>query len=161
MAGLLIGDLAERANVAAPTIRYYESIGLLRRASRSNGGYRRYSEGAIEELLFIRKAQALGFTLAEVAEILQLTRSGKAPCERVFALARQHLASIEERIRQLEGFRNHLIAELAKWDGRAGTMRDGVCQIIARADVDPDVPLPVVLTPHRDRRSLKKARRRN
>ena len=158
MAGLLIGDLAERASVAPPTIRYYESIGLLKRPSRSNGGYRRYTEGAVQELQFIRKAQTLGFTLAEVAEILQLTRSGKAPCERVFVLARQHLASIDARIRQLHGFRDQLAAELAKWDGRAGTMRNGVCQIIATADIDPDTPLPVDLAQHRDERRRRRPR---
>jgi MerR family transcriptional regulator, copper efflux regulator len=155
MASLLIGDLAERASVSAPTIRYYESIGLLKRPSRSNGGYRRYREGAVQELQFIRKAQALGFTLAEVAEILQLTRSGKAPCERVFVVARQHLASIDGRIRQLQAFRDHLAAELAKWDGRTGTMRNGVCQIIATADMDLDAPLPVDLTRDREGRRLK------
>lgn len=158
MPSLLIGDLAERASVAAPTIRYYESIGLLKRPSRSNGGYRRYAEAAVAELQFIRKAQALGFTLAEVAEILQLTRSGKAPCDRVFVLARQHLASIDARIRQLQGFRDHLAGELAKWDGRTGTMRDGVCQIIATADLDADKPLPVDLARHRDGRRRKPSR---
>lgn len=157
MASLLIGDLAERASVAAPTIRYYESIGVLKRPSRSNSGYRRYAEGAVAELRFIRKAQALGFTLAEVAEILQLTRSGKAPCERVFVLARQHLAFIDERIRQLQAFRDHLAGELAKWDGRTGTMRDGVCQIIATAEVDADAPLPPDLR-HREGRRPKRSR---
>ncbi len=158
MAGLLIGDLAERASVPAPTIRYYESIGLLKRPSRSNGGYRHYTEGAVQELQFIRKAQALGFTLAEVAEILQLTRSGRPPCERVFVLARQHLASIDGRMRQLQAFRDHLAAELAKWDGRTGTMRNGVCQIIATAELDPDAPLPVDLAQNRDERRRKRSR---
>ena len=160
MPGLLIGDLAARSNVAAPTIRYYEAIGLLKRAARSQSGYRRYAEGAIADIQFIRKAQALGFSLAEVAEILQLTRSGKAPCERVFALTRQHLASIDDRIRQLQTFREHLAAELAKWDGRSGTMRDGVCQIISTADVDPNALPPVDLAPRRDVRPTKDRRRR-
>jgi len=142
MPSLLIGDLAERTSVAAPTIRYYESIGLLKRPSRSNGGYRRYSESAVDELRFIRKAQSLGFTLTDVAEILQLMRSGRAPCERVLTLAQQHLASIDARIRQLNAFREHLAAELAKWNGRTDTMRGGECQIIATASIEPDVSPP-------------------
>jgi DNA-binding transcriptional MerR regulator len=87
MASLLIGDLAGRVGVGAPTIRYYESLGLLKRPSRSDAGYRRYSDSAVAELRFIRKARGLGFTLEEVAEILRLTRAGKAPCDRVLALS--------------------------------------------------------------------------
>ena len=66
--GLLIGELATRVGVAPPTIRYYESIGLLRPPARTTSGYRRYPERAVEDLVFIRKAQALGFSLDEVAE---------------------------------------------------------------------------------------------
>jgi DNA-binding transcriptional MerR regulator len=80
MAGLLIGDVARRTGVSAPTIRYYEGVGLLPSPPRSGAGYRRYSDATIDELLFIRKAQALGFSLDEIAEILQLSRSGTAPC---------------------------------------------------------------------------------
>ena len=61
--GLLIGELASRSGVAPPTIRYYESIGLLKAPARTSGGYRRYSESTIEDLVFIRKAQSLGFSL--------------------------------------------------------------------------------------------------
>ena len=86
MAGLLIGDVAKRTGVTAPTIRYYEGIGLLPSPARSGAGYRRYSDGTIEELRFIRKAQGLGFTLDEIAEILQLSRSGKAPCSHVLSM---------------------------------------------------------------------------
>ena len=62
MPGFLIGDIAERAGVPAATIRYYESLGLMNPPARSSAGYRRYGESAVEELRFIRKAQALGFS---------------------------------------------------------------------------------------------------
>ncbi|HKS61984.1 MAG TPA: MerR family transcriptional regulator, partial [Xanthobacteraceae bacterium] len=101
MGALLIGDLAERAGVPTATIRYYESIGLLKRAPRASSGYRRYSEQTVEELRFIKKAQALGFSLDEVAEILQLSRAGKKPCAQVLSLGHEHLAAVDERIRQL------------------------------------------------------------
>src|SRR5918996_3065646 len=113
MSGLLIGEVAQRAGVSAPTVRYYEEIGLLPPARRSTAGYRRYSEDTVEELRFIRKAQALGFSLDEIAEILRLSRSGKTPCSHVLSLAHQHLAAVEERIRQLQQFKDHLAAELA------------------------------------------------
>jgi MerR family copper efflux transcriptional regulator len=135
MAGLLIGDVAKRAGVSAPTIRYYEEIGVLIPPVRSTTGYRRYPERTVEEVLFVKKAQALGFTLDEVAEILRLSRSGKAPCSRVLSLAQQHLAAVDERIRQLQHFRRQLAAEVAKWDGRDQPTCHGLCEIITTAKI--------------------------
>jgi DNA-binding transcriptional MerR regulator len=135
MAGLLIGDVAKRTGVTAPTIRYYEGIGLLPSPARSGAGYRRYSDGTIEELRFIRKAQALGFSLDEIAEILQLSRSGKAPCSHVLSLAHQHLAAVDERIRQLRAFRRQLATDVAKWNKqRAAVTCTGLCQFITDAE---------------------------
>lgn len=136
MAGLLIGEVAQRAGVSATTVRYYEEIGLLRTPLRSSAGYRRYSDDAVEVLLFIRKAQVLGFSLDEIREILNLSRSGKAPCAHVLSLAHQHLAAVEQRIRQLQQFRDQLAVEVAKWNGRSTASCRGLCQIIAAADTD-------------------------
>jgi DNA-binding transcriptional MerR regulator len=111
MAGLRIGDVAVRSGLTAPTIRYYESVGLLKRVPRSDAGYRHYTDEAIEELRFIKKAQALGFSLDEIREILKLSRAGKAPCSRVLELARRHLAAVKERIRQLSRFHDALASE--------------------------------------------------
>lgn len=138
MGVLLIGDVAERAGVPTATVRYYESIGLLKPAPRASSGYRRYSEQTIEELRFIKKAQALGFSLEEVAEILQLSRSGKKPCAQVLSLGHEHLAAVNERIRQLQAFRAQLASELAKWGQQeAGVTCEGLCQLIA--DAEPSV----------------------
>ena len=134
MAGLLIGDVAERTALTAPTIRYYESIGLLAPAPRSATGYRRYSETTVEELRFIKKAQSLGFTLEEIGEILTLSRAGDTPCSHVLELSRRHLRAVEERIRQLARFRDQLGSELAKWDGEREPTCRGLCQIISSAD---------------------------
>ena len=135
MAGLLIGELARRAGVTAPTIRYYEDIGLLPSAPRSSAGYRRYATSALEEVQFIRKAQALGFSLDEVREILALSRSGQAPCSHVLSLAHQHLAAVEERIRRLRKFRKQLAVDVAKWDKkRTATTCTGLCRFISDAD---------------------------
>jgi MerR family copper efflux transcriptional regulator len=128
MGALLIGDVAERAGVPAPTIRYYESIGLLKPAPRASSGYRRYSEHTIEELRFIKKAQALGFSLDEVAEILQLSRAGKKPCAQVLSLGHEHLAAVNERIRQLQAFRNSLLRS-----SRSGTSSRPVLPVTACA----------------------------
>jgi MerR family copper efflux transcriptional regulator len=134
MVGLRIGDVAARAGLTAATIRYYESVGLLAPASRSAKGYRHYAETAIEELRFIKKAQALGFALDEIREILTLSRSGRTPCSHVLDLAKRHLAAVEERIRQLSRFRGILAKEIEKWDGVKQPTCGGLCQIIAGAD---------------------------
>jgi DNA-binding transcriptional MerR regulator len=134
MAGLLIGEIAERTGFSAPTIRYYESIGLLSPPARSAAGYRRYTETDVEELRFIRKAQSLGFSLEEIGEILKLSRAGDTPCSHVLELSRQHLAAVEQRIEQLTRFRDQLAGELAKWDGKRTPTCRGLCQIIATAD---------------------------
>lgn len=136
MAGLLIGDVAEQTGVAPPTIRYYESIGLLERPSRTDAGYRRYTQATVDELRFIRKAQALGFSLDEIAEILKLSRSGKTPCSHVLTLAHQHLAAVDERIRQLQKFRGQLAGELEKWNGKTTPTCEGLCQIISTSGAD-------------------------
>ena len=139
MNGLLIGDVAKRTGLPAPTIRYYEEVGLLKKPVRAESGYRSYTSKTIDELLFVKKAQALGFTLEEIAEILRLSRSGQRPCERVLALSHKHLDAIDARIRDLRKFRSYLAGELSKWD-RQGTAVtcDGLCQFIS--DATPDAP---------------------
>ena len=134
MAGLLIGDVAERTGLTTPTIRYYESIGLLSPAPRSATGYRRYSDTTVEELRFIKKAQSLGFSLEEIGEILKLSRAGDTPCSHVLDVSRRHLTAVDERIRQLTRFRDQLAAQVAKWDGKQQPTCRGLCQIISNAE---------------------------
>src|SRR2546426_2523660 len=133
MAGFLIGEVAKRAGVSAPTVRYYEEVGLLMRAPRSSAGYRRYTDGTIEELRFIRKAQALGFSLDEIGEILKLSRAGRTPCSHVLDVAKRHVVAVDERIRELTRFRDRLAGEIAKWDGQRQPTCRGLCRIIAGA----------------------------
>jgi DNA-binding transcriptional MerR regulator len=158
MTGLLIGAVAKLTGVSPPTIRYYEDIGLLAPPLRSPTGYRRYSDTTVEELRFVRKAQALGFSLDEIAEVLRLSRSGKTPCSHVLTVAHRHLTAIEERIRHLQTFRERLAAELAKWDGKETPTCRGLCQIIAEAEAD-DTPEDVKIHLNRSRRGRQRAGR--
>jgi MerR family transcriptional regulator, copper efflux regulator len=134
---MLIGDLARQSDVTPATIRYYEEIGLLTAPPRSGGGYRRYSPSTLQELEFIKKGQGLGFSLEEIGEILKLSRSGAAPCSRVLALAERNLAAADERIRQLQAFRDRLASQIKKWKGKAMPNCDanGLCEIIASAEL--------------------------
>ena len=132
-----IGEAAKRAGVSPPTIRYYEEIGLLPQPPRSGAGYRRYTDATVEVLRFVRKAQAIGFSLDEIREILELARSGQQPCGHVLWLARQHLTAVEERIRRLQAFRKQLAADIAKWEQQKTAVTcEGLCQWITDAAGD-------------------------
>ena len=157
MKGLLIGDVAGQTGVSTPTIRYYERIGLLKAAPRASSGYRRYSETTVNELRFIRKAQALGFTLDEVAGILQLSRSGQTPCAHVIALTRRHLAAVDQRLRHLREFRGYLAGELGRWQKqKTATTCDGLCRFIADASPTAALePPPAPALAPRKRRHLR------
>ncbi|MEW6323740.1 MAG: heavy metal-responsive transcriptional regulator [Acidobacteriota bacterium] len=144
---LLIGEVAARAGVAASTLRYYEAIGLIEAAPRSASGYRRFHEGVLDEIRFIRKGQALGFSLEELAEVLRLSREGRSPCMRVLDLAREHLAAVDERLRQMQRFRTRLASELSRWESQSSPVQcDGLCRLIDEADW-PASPAPASRRP--------------
>lgn len=117
MPGLLIGDVAERVGVAAPTIRYYESIGLLKAPARSATGSSVLRADRRGTALHQKGAGARVLSGRDRRD-LKLTRSGNTPCSRVVSLGHQHLAAVDERIRQLQAFRDQLASELAKWGGK-------------------------------------------
>jgi len=101
-----IGTLAKRAGVSIDTVRYYERDGLLSPTSRLASGYRRYSELEVAQLRFIRRAQALGFSLKEVKELLLLSK--RRDVARVKKAAQEKLADVAERIASLERIRKGL-----------------------------------------------------
>ena len=103
-----IGQAAERADVSVKMVRYYESIGLVPRASRTQGGYRLYTENDIHQLVFIRRARALGFTINEIGKLLALWRNKRRASAEVKRLALSHIDALEEKIAELEAMRDSL-----------------------------------------------------
>ncbi len=101
MSAIAIGDLARQAGVKIPTIRYYESIGLLPSAPRTESNRRQYDDQAVKRLKFIRHARELGFDVAAIRELLDLAEQPQRSCEKVDALAREHLQAIVSRIERL------------------------------------------------------------
>lgn len=113
---LLIGEAAKQAGVNPKTIRFYEEVGLITPAGRTTKGYRLFDSGAVSRLGFIKKAQALGFTLTEIGEILDLRDGGLEPCEHVESQVALKVGDIEERIRELQELKASLVALLERWN---------------------------------------------
>ncbi|MFQ5890459.1 MAG: heavy metal-responsive transcriptional regulator [Gemmatimonadota bacterium] len=103
-----IGKLAEQVGVTPDTIRYYEAEGLLAPPSRTPSGYRDYGPEAVDDLRFIRKAQALGLRLSDVREVMEIAAGARAPCEHVRARIEARLKETERRLRELRELRASL-----------------------------------------------------
>jgi DNA-binding transcriptional MerR regulator len=113
MDGYSIGQLAKAAGVATSTVRYYERSGLLKADFRTGGNYRGYTAATLDRLRFIRSAQASGFVLADVEELLRLTESSERPCDEVLALMQTRLAELREKIGELRRVEKTLATKLA------------------------------------------------
>lgn len=125
MSSLSIGQLAKRAGVAIDTVRYYERNRLLDPAGRLESGYRRYGDTELKRLRFIRRAKALGFTLAEIRELLSLSEQRSVP--KIRRAAESRLADVERRMVELERIRDALRTLVAACPGHG---RADACPIL-------------------------------
>ena len=123
-----IGGLAKAAGVGVETVRYYQRRGLLPEPARPPGEVRRYGEDDLRRLRFIRSAQAAGFTLAEIGELIAL--DSKDDRARARELAQARVAAIDEKIDELRQARDAL-AGLA---GACASKRGGPCPILRAFD---------------------------
>jgi DNA-binding transcriptional MerR regulator len=98
---IAIGELSRLAGVKVPTIRYYENVGLLPSAPRTESNRRQYDDNAVKRLKFIRHARELGFDVDTIRELLDLAEQPQRSCAKVDALAREHLQGITSRIERL------------------------------------------------------------
>ena len=159
-----IGELAKRTGVTVETIRYYEKRGLVGRSTRLASGYREFSPDAVNQILFIGRAQALGFSLSEVEELAALRRqawAGDATAQlRTAAVAKLH--DIDNRVHELGELRSELARLIAACDSAcpvdttdsAGASQNGTSRI------DPaDCPLVDALDTDTATRSRRRSRR--
>lgn len=111
-----IGELGDQVAVSAKTIYYYEDIGIFPEPERTASGYRHYEESAVERLRFIKAAQAVGFTLGEIKEVLAFSDRGEASCIHVTGLIQERIRSLSHHIRGLQEMRRQLerLVEMAK-----------------------------------------------
>ena len=110
---MLIGTLATLTGLSRDSLRFYEKRGLLQ-ARRADNGYRDYPEEAVQWLGYVRTAQQLGFTLAEIAADLPLLAQGRDAGPALRAALARKLADIDERIAALQGLRADLAGRLAE-----------------------------------------------
>jgi DNA-binding transcriptional MerR regulator len=99
---MTIGELARAADVPTSTVRFYERRGLLKPDARTQANYRSYTPRAAERLKFIRAAQATGFRLKDIREMLALAYSDESPCDEVAVLIQRRLADVKQRLGELK-----------------------------------------------------------
>lgn len=112
-----IGKASRLTGVSAKMIRYYEEVGVLKKASRTDAGYRLYNQGHIQQLGFIRRSRNLGFSMTEIQSLLKFWLDTDRESRNVKQLALRHLQEINEKIVALEKMREILQQLADKCDG--------------------------------------------
>jgi MerR family copper efflux transcriptional regulator len=96
-----IGEAASRSGVSAKMVRHYESLGLLPAVKRTDSGYRQYGDKEVHTLRFIRRARGLGFSMAEIAELVKLWQDRRRASANVKRIALAHIADLEQRMAEM------------------------------------------------------------
>lgn len=104
-----VGEVARSLGLNPQTIYFYERIGLISPPQRSEAGYRLFAASDVERLTFIARAKALGLSLEEIKEILQLQSGHSLPCQSILARLRQKVEQIEATISQLQALKSELL----------------------------------------------------
>lgn len=103
-----IGSAAERSGISAKMVRHYESLGLLPRVARTDSGYRQYSEADVHTLRFIKRSRDLGFSMAEIAELVALWQNRRRASASVKRIAQQHVIDLAQRIEAMQAMQRTL-----------------------------------------------------
>jgi MerR family mercuric resistance operon transcriptional regulator len=126
-------EVAERAGVNTQTLRYYERRGILPDPPRSPAGYRDYPDTTVRMLRFVKRAQELGFTLADIEGLLELADGGPESCDAARQLAESHIAELARKIADLQRMRASL-AQLV--DTCQRPRADRSCPLLAAIESD-------------------------
>lgn len=133
-----IGELAKQTGIAVGTLRYYSDLGLLQPTKRGDNGYRYYSKDANRQVKFIKKAQAIGFTLEEIKQILDVRDRGEKPCSLVQNILNNKIEQLEIKIKQMTLFKQELQEYRANWTNKPDLKLDSqeVCPLISSVSIE-------------------------
>lgn len=117
---LSIGEAAKRSGVSVKMVRHYESLGLLPAVTRTDAGYRQYGDREVHTLRFIRRARDLGFSMAEIAELLALWQDRRRASASVKRIALSHMADLDRRMAEMAAMKRTLasLADCCQGDQR-------------------------------------------
>ncbi|MEJ7688791.1 MAG: Cu(I)-responsive transcriptional regulator [Variovorax sp.] len=115
-----IGEAAKRSGVNPKRVRHYESLGLLPKVGRTDSGYRQYTDRDVHTLRFVRRARSLGFSMAEIAELLKLWQNKRRASSEVKRIALAHAEDLSRRIEEMAGMKRTLerLADCCQGDER-------------------------------------------
>lgn len=135
---LRIGELAKQTGLAVGTLRYYSDLGLLQPVMRGDNGYRYYNQNANRQIEFIKKAQAIGFTLEEIKTILDVRDRGEKPCGLVQDLLSSKIEQLETQIERMSLFKQELEKYRTDWLNNPHPSSDSqeVCPLISSVSLD-------------------------
>jgi len=127
-----IGQLARQTGIPSTTLRYYEQAGLVPPPRRTDSGYRAYDEETLTRLAFIRAAQAVGLTLAQIRDVIAIRDGGRAPCQHVRELVDRRRTEVRARIRELRQLEKDLerVSAMAARLDPADCDPSGICAAI-------------------------------
>lgn len=129
-----ISEAAKVSGCHLETIRYYERIGLMPMPHRTGNGYREYRDDEVDRLRFITRSRDLGFSLDEIRSLLQLENDTALSCNQIDVIAREHLADVRRKLRQLTRIARELDRTINACSGGAR----GQCSILATLHERPD-----------------------
>lgn len=133
MNGFTIGEVAERADVHVETLRYYERKLLIQKPPRTTSNYRAYPPETVRRVRFIKRAQELGFTLAEIKELLSLRAAPKSRCSDVRVRAAAKIEDIDEKMRTLRRMKKALGKLVTECSGKGPVAE---CPILEALDTE-------------------------
>lgn len=131
-----ISEVAREAGVGVETVRFYEQRGLIARPPKPrNGGYRDYPDACVRRIRFVRRAQQLGFSLAEISELLELESDGKSACVDVRRRAEAKRDEVTAKIGDLENIKGALETLIAACPGAGPARRCSILEAISDGDL--------------------------
>jgi DNA-binding transcriptional MerR regulator len=139
MSRMTVSTLARKVGATPDTVRYYERLGLLPDTERTDAGYRVFGDRDVERMQFIKTAQRLGFSLAEIAELLGIREHGLCPCGRARERLAAKLPEIDAKLAQLQALRDTVSSVLdgAEGSGRCWSCPPQILQITTRPKEQP------------------------